>query len=297
MKPSELDGIFIPNVTPFARNGEINENSLSELIEFWLDKGVSGIVVNASTGEAPMLSRKERRTLISLVLDKVNGRGKVVAGTGAVGTKETITLSRDAEDIGVDALLVTTPYFFKPSEEEVQNHFKALSDEIETSLILYNVPKFTGYSVSPRIIEKISNDCPSLIGLKDSSGNLGDMAETLRLVGKKINVLSGSADLVLPTLAMGGNGAILAVANVIPEIAVKLFESASDGDLKKSGQLQLLVSYANKVLVRDRSQIAAIKAALKIRGYQPGIPRNPFKPASEKDKSEIEKMLKGLNLT
>jgi 4-hydroxy-tetrahydrodipicolinate synthase len=178
-------------------------------------------VVNASTGEAPLLSAEERKDLISLVKDRVGSRGRVIAGTGAVGTRETIQLTRDAKDVGAEAALVASPWFFRPSDEEVFQHFASLISSVDLPVILYNVPKFTGYSVTPAVVDRVADECSNLVGIKDSGGSPGNMAENIRLFGEKICVLSGAADMTMPTLVMGGKGAILAVANAIPEACVK----------------------------------------------------------------------------
>ncbi len=292
----EFKGIFVPNVTPFNNHGEIDSQALSDLIEFWLDAGVSGLVVNASTGEAPMLSREERKLLIKLVLDKVEGRATIIAGTGAIGTREVIELTRDARDLGAEVALVAAPFFFKPSEDELFQHFASLAASVDMPFILYNVPKFTGYSVAPSVVERIASECSNLVGIKDSSGNPGNMAEIIRLVGDKINVLSGAADMTLPTLAMGGKGAILAVANVIPDICVNLYKAAVKGDLKEAGQCQLTLSYVNKVLVREHSQIAAVKEALNFMGQPAGIPRRPLRPLPQAEGREVHNALEAIQL-
>ena len=291
----ELEGVFVPNVTPFNRHGEIDRDALRDLVDYWLGAGISGLVVNASTGEAPFLSREERKTLLGLVLDRADGRVRVAAGTGAMGTRETIELTRDADDCGADAALVVTPFFFRPSDEELFQHFASLLASVDVPVILYNVPKFTGYSVNPRVIERIAFECSNLVGVKDSSGNPGVMAEIIRLVGDRINVISGSADMILPTLALGGRGAIVAVANVIPETCVGLYNAYKKGDLGEAGRLQLKTSFANKVLVREHNQIAAIKAALNFMGRSAGFPRRPLRPLSPVEEQEVFEALKLLD--
>ncbi|MGD2201695.1 MAG: 4-hydroxy-tetrahydrodipicolinate synthase [Candidatus Bathyarchaeota archaeon] len=286
----ELEGIYVPNVTPFTLKGDINHNALEALIEYWLGAGVSGLVVNASTGEAPLLSPEERTDLIGFVKDRVVGRGAVIAGTGAVGTRETIRLTQDALKAGAEAALVASPYFFKPSEEEIYRHFVSLIEAVDLPVILYNVPKFTGYNIPPRVVSRVADECSNLVGIKDSSGSPGNMAENLRLFGEKISVLSGAADMTLPTLTMGGKGAILAVANAIPETCIRLYKAAIEGDLGGAGRLQLRVSYVNKVLVRENPQVAAVKAALKSLGYPAGAPRKPLMPLTpEEEKGVAEK--------
>jgi 4-hydroxy-tetrahydrodipicolinate synthase len=283
----ELDGIFVPNVTPFDRHGEIDGGALEDLIDFWLGAGVSGLVVNASTGEAPLLSPGERKNLIALVKGKMGSRGKVIAGTGAVGTRETIRLTEDARDVGAEAALVASPWFFRPTDDEIFQHFCSLIASVDLPVILYNVPKFTGYSVPPGVVDRISDECSNLVGIKDSSGSPGNMAENIRLFGGTISVLSGAADMTMPTLAMGGKGAILAVANAIPEACVGLYRAAMSGDLEEAGRLQLKVSYVNKVLVREHSQIAAVKAALGSMGHPAGVPRRPLRALPLEEEREV----------
>ena len=283
----ELRGIYVPNVTPFNDHGAIEEQRLADLVEFWLGAGVSGLVVNASTGEGPLLSRDEKKRLIGLVRENVGGRGVVIAGTGEVGTRETIELTRDAMDLGAKAALVVTPYFFQPSGEELFQHYASLMASVDLPVILYNVPKFTGYSIAPKVVERIANECSNLVGIKDSSGNPGTVAEIIRLVGDKVDVLSGAADTALPTLTMGGKGAILAVANAIPETCVSLYRAAVRGDLMEAGRLQLKASYVNKVLVREHSQIAAVKAAMNSIGHPAGVPRRPLRSLPLEEERQV----------
>jgi len=292
----KLQGIFVPNVTPFDKSGGIIEEAMADLIDYWLDAGVSGLVVNASTGEGPLLSREERQRIIELVLSLVDGRGLVIAGTGAIGTRETVELTRDALDLGADAALVSTPFFFRPTNDELIKHFNELNGAVDLPLIFYNVPKFTGYIVAPSVVDQISKGCNNVVGIKDSSGSPSAMAENIRLFGDRINVLSGSADMTLPTLAMGGKGAILAVANVVPDVCVDLYRATVDGDLKEAGRLQLIISYVNKVVVRERPMVAAVKAVISFRGFNAGIPRRPLRSLSYEEASEVKEALKVLNI-
>ena len=281
----ELKGIFVPHVTPFDEQGEIDKEALIHLIEFWLGAGVSGLVVNSSTGEGPLISREEKQGLLKLVREHVDGRGLVIAGTGAIGTRETLELTREAKDLGADAALVTTPFFFKPTEEELFQHFASLTESVDLPVILYNVPKFTGYTVSPRIVDRISRECGNVVGIKDSSGNLGAMAENIRLFGDRINVLSGAADMTLPALVMGGKGAILAVANAVPHTCVALYKAVVNGDLEEAGRLQMLLSY-----------VAAVKTAISLKGLNAGVPRRPLSPLSEEEASDVRAALDALNI-
>lgn len=289
MKP---EGIFVPNITPFDKQGEIMYDALEELVEHWIGCGVSGIVANASTGEAPYLSREEKRRVIEFMVERVDGRVRVFAGTGAMGTRETIILTSDAQGAGAEAALVTTPFFFKPSDDEIYGHYTDLMSAVDLPVILYNVPKFTGYSINPVVVAQIAEECSSLVAMKDSGGSPGTMAEVIRLCGDRINALSGSADMILPTLMLGGKGAIIAVGNVIAKECVELMNAYKGGDLAEAGRHQHTASYVNKVLVRELPQIAAIKAALNLKGFRAGEPRRPLNPVPPETVNQISGALK-----
>jgi 4-hydroxy-tetrahydrodipicolinate synthase len=286
------EGIYVPNVTPFNEKGEIMYDSLDELLEYWINGRVAGIVVNASTGESPYLSREEKIDLIHYVKERVSDRVKVFAGTGTMSTWETIELTKDAKNAGAEAALITTPFFFKPNDIEITQHFIDIIDAVDIPVILYNVPKFTGYNVSPKVVANIADECSGLVALKDSSGNPGNMAEVIRLTGKKINCLSGSADMILPTLMLGGKGAIIAVGNIIPTECVELYKAYKKGDIVTAGIYQHTASLVNKVLVRELPQIAAIKSALNLRGFNAGTPRKPLTRLSEEAEQSIAANLK-----
>lgn len=284
--------IFVPNITPFNRKGEIMYYKLAELVEYWVKGGVSGIVANASTGEAPYLSRTEKIKLIEFIKEQADGRIHVYAGTGSMSTWQTIELTKDAKEAGAEAALITTPFFFKPNDEEITQYFIDVINAVDLPVILYNVPKFTGYSVNPKVVAKIADECSGLAAMKDSSGNPGNMAEVIRLCGDQINCLSGSADMILPTLMLGGKGAIVAVGNVIPEDCVELYKAFKKGDPATAGKYQHKASYVNKVLVRELPQIAAIKYAVSEKGFDVGVPRKPLTELSPDAKAVVREAMR-----
>ncbi len=288
MKPT---GIYVPNVTPFNAKGEIMYDKLGELLEFWIDGGISGVIANASTGEAPYLSRDERVKIIEYLIEKADGRINVFAGTGATSLWQSIELTRDALNAGVQAALVTTPFFFKPTGDEIAQYFIELMDAVDIPVILYNVPKFTGYSVAPKVVAKVADECSNLVAMKDSSNNPGNMADVISLCGDKINALSGAADMILPTLMLGGKGAIVAIGNVAPRTCVNIFDAYGKSDVKAAGDNQLRASFVNKVVVRDYPQIPAIKAAINQMGLPAGHPRKPLTALLEETARKIKETL------
>lgn len=286
------EGIYVPNVTPFNKKGEIMYEALGELLEYWIAGGITGVVANASTGEAPYLSDSERIDIINYIIEKADNRIQVFAGTGAASTWKTIELTKSAKEAGAEAALITTPFFFKPTDPEIAQHFIDVIDAVDLPVILYNVPKFTGYSVNPKVVANVAEECSGMVAMKDSSGNPGNMAEVIRLCGKKINCLSGSADMMLPTLTLGGKGGIIAIGNVIPRESSELYKSFNEGDISTAGDRQNTASFVNKVLVRELPQIAAIKYALNHKGFNAGVPRKPLTELSEKEQATVREAMK-----
>jgi 4-hydroxy-tetrahydrodipicolinate synthase len=292
MKRKELRGIFVPHITPFTRKGDLDEEALQTCIQFWLNSGVSGLVPCGSNGEAPYLSREERRKVIGTVLDIVNRRAAVIAGTGSMSTRETILFTRDAKDLGVDAALVVTPFYFKLSSREILEHYKAVLKAVDIPIVLYSVPKFTGVSLEPALIAKLASEYETVVGVKDSSGNIGTITETIRLVGDRVSVLAGTAEAALLTLMIGGSGAVVAVANVFPKMCNDLYEAFKRRRYKEADKLQQQISYLNEVLVKKYNQLSAIKEALNILGLPAGYPRMPSLPLKGEERREIENLLK-----
>jgi 4-hydroxy-tetrahydrodipicolinate synthase len=291
MRRISLDGIFLPHVTPFTCEDKLDVEALRACVRFWLKGEVSGLVSCGSNGEAPYLSRKERRIVIRTVVEEVNGKIPVVAGTGSVSTKQTIAFTRDAEKLEADAALVITPFYFKLSNKEIYEHYKTVLEALDLPIILYNVPKFTGISLDVSVISQLASKYEKVIGIKDSSGNIGTITETIRLVGDKISVLAGTAEVTLPTLMLGGKGAVIAVANIYPKLCSRLYQAFKVGNYEEAAKLQQQVSFVNDVLVKNFNQLSSIKEALKLRGFSSGYPRKPALPLKNEEVKTIKNML------
>ena len=290
-----LNGIFVPHVTPFTREGDLDLKALRVCVRFWLESGVSGLVPCGSNGEAPYLSRQERIKVIETVMDEVNGKIPVIAGTGSMSTKETITFTKDAKDLGVDAALIVTPFYFKPTNREMHEHYRTILQTVDLPIVVYNVPKFTGFSLETAFIHQLVSENEKIIGLKDSSGNIGSITEIIRLVGDKISVLAGTADVALPTFLLGGKGAVIAVANVFPKLCSQLYETFKNGKYEEAKMLQKRISFANEVLVKRYNQLSAIKEALRLQGLPGGYPRKPALPLDSEEKKAVQNLLKIIN--
>jgi len=292
MRRIELKGIFVPHVTPFTRRGDFDEEALRTCVRFWVKEGVSGLVPCGSNGEAPYLAREERKKVIKTVLDEVKGKIPVIAGTGSMSTKETILFTKDAKNLGVDAALVVTPFYFKLSNKEIQEHFKAILEAVDLPIVLYSVPKFTNVSLEPSVISQLVSEYKNVVGVKDSSGNIGTITEIIRLVGNKISVLAGTADVTLSTLMLGGKGGVVAVANVFPKMCCDLYEAFRRGDYEEARKLQRHISYLNEALVKRHNQLSAIKEAMKLLGLPGGYPRRPALLLVDAERKDVESALK-----
>jgi 4-hydroxy-tetrahydrodipicolinate synthase len=290
-----LDGIFVPHVTPFTRGGELDIKALRACVTFWLESGVSGLVPCGSNGEAPYLSRQERRKVIQTVVDEANGKIPVVAGTGSMSTRETIMLTKDAKDLGADAALIVTPFYFKLTNHEICEHYRTVLENVDIPIVVYSVPKFTGFSLEPTIVHQLASENDGIVGVKDSSGSIGAITETIRLAGNRISVLAGAADVTLPALLLGGKGAVIAVANVFPALCSRLYKAYRNGKYEEASKLQKRITLANEVLVKKHNQLSAIKEALRLQGLPGGYPRKPALPLKSEGKEDLQNLLKTMN--
>lgn len=292
----KLEGIIPPHITPFLKNGDIDEPSLRRLIRFWLDSGVSGLVSCGSNGEAPYMTRDERKKVIETTIDEVDGTKPVIAGTGAPSTRETITLTRDAKDVGVDAALIVTPYFFRPSNEELMEHYRSVINAVDIPIILYSVPKFTGYNLESDVVVKLVKEYSQIVGIKDSGGSIGQISEIIRQVGDRISDLAGTGDLVLANLMMGGKGGILGIANVAPRLCSDIFDYFKENNIEKAKEAQMNALYLNDLLIKKYNQLSSIKEALNQLGQPAGYPRLPSLPLKEEARQTIRKALLDIRL-
>lgn len=291
----EPKGVNVALVTPFTRDNEVNEKALRNLVAFLIEKGVSGLVPVGTTGEFVYLSEEERKKVVEIVVDEVNGRVPVIAGTGASSTLNAIRFSKHAEDAGADAILVVAPYYLRAADKGDFQHFYELAHSISLPIILYNIPQCTGGFLRREVVEDLA-DIKNIVGIKDSSGNLPYLMELLEKVGDRINVLIGYDEVVLPAIASGAKGMILASANVIPDKWVKLYEAITKGDLETARRIQMSVQKLVRIFCRYGGNVP-VKEALKMMKFDVGKSRRPLTKrgilgpeAREEMKLELEKL-------
>ena len=274
IKKFNLEGIFPALVTPFKSEKEINEEALRHLVNFVIKGGVTGVVPCGTTGEFVYMSKEERKKTIETVIDEVKGRVPVIAGTGASSTLEAIELTKHAEKAGADAVLIVSPYYLRSADKGDFQHFYEIAQVTSIPIVLYNIPQCTGSFLSREVVEDLAQ-IGNIVGLKDSSGHLPYMLELLQTVGDKINIVCGHDEVVLPALAAGAKGAILASANVIPDVWVKIYEAVKKGDMQAAREMQMNVQKLARIFVRHGGAVA-VKAALKMKGLNMGKTRRPL---------------------
>ncbi len=269
-----LKGVFPALVTPFDRKTEaLDEEAFRRLIRHVLPF-VDGVVTSGTTGEFPYLSREEQRRLVEIAREEV-GDKLVIAGCGASGTHEALALAQDAKEAGADAVLVVTPYFLHPSDKGVYQHFYDIATGVDIPLILYNIPQVMDRYLPRRVVEDLA-DLPNVVGLKDSSGDLTYTMEILEYAGDRIDILIGCDEIVVPALAGGVTGMILASAQVYPEVWQEVLRLMDQGRVEEARALQRKVQKLSRIFCRYGGGVA-VKAALNMMGVSVGRPRRPLK--------------------
>ena len=266
-------GVLPALVTPFDADGAVDEAGLRALVRHVLPH-VDGLVPCGTTGEFIYLTPDEQRRVIEIVVDEAAGRVPVVAGTGAASTREAVQLARAAQKAGASACLVVTPFFLHPSDKGVYQHFYEVAKAVDIPVILYNIPQVVDAYLPRTVVEDLS-DIPNIVALKDSSGNLTYTMEVLEMTQGRLDVLIGHDEVVLPALAGGCSGMILASAQVFPEIWQQLYAAVQAGDLQTARALQLKVQKLARIFCRHGGGVA-VKAALNMLGVKVGSPRRPL---------------------
>jgi len=270
-----LKGVFPALVTPFVRKTEeVDEDAYRRLICHTLPN-VNGLVTSGTTGEFPYLTREEQRRLVEIGVEEAGGK-PVIAGCGASSTRAAIALTRDAKGAGASAALIVTPYFLHPSDKGVYQHFYDIATTVDLPVILYNIPQVMDRYLPRTVVEDLA-DLPNVVGLKDSSGNLTYTMELLEYVSDRIDILIGHDEVVLPALAGGVSGLILASAQVYPEVWQEVIHLVGEGRLEEARARQRSVQKLSRIFCRYGGGVA-VKAALKMMGLDMGPPRKPLKP-------------------
>ena len=279
-------GTAIP--TPFTENG-VNFDEFRKLIEFQIANGVDSLIVCGTTGEASTMSMQEKLDTIKCAVECSNGRIPIIAGTGSNNTLQAIEMSKKAEELGVDGLLIVTPYYNKTTQEGLIAHYSAIAKEVSLPIILYNVPGRTGLNILPKTCLELSK-IENIVAIKEASGNLSQVAEIAHLCDDNLYIYSGNDDQILPVLSLGGKGVISVLSNVKPKLVCDMVSSLFAGDINKSIDLQLKSIPLTKALFSEVNPIP-VKAALSMIGFDFGKPRLPLIEMQELNKEVLKKEL------
>lgn len=290
---SIFKGSGVAIVTPFNENG-VDFEKLEELIEWQIQNNTDAIIICGTTGEASTMSETERKEAIKFTVDKVNRRIPVIAGTGSNNTASSISMSKWAEGIGVDGLLVITPYYNKTTQKGLIEHFKAIAENVHTPIIIYNVPSRTGMNLEPKTLLALTN-IKNITAIKEASGNISQIAKMKALCRDKIDLYSGNDDQIIPIMALGGIGVISVLANVIPKDVHNMCMEYLNGNHEKAIKLQLDTLALNDALFIETNPIP-VKTSLNLMGMKVGNLRLPLCDMSESNLEILKKELKAYGI-
>ena len=275
-----FEGSGVALVTPF-KDGKVNYEKLGELIEWHIANKTDSIIVCGTTGESATMTDEERKTTIKFVVDKVNKRIPVIAGSGSNNTAYSIELSKYCQEGGVDGLLIVTPYYNKSTQDGLIKHYTTIANSVDLPIILYNVPGRTGVNIKPSTVEKLSK-IENIVAIKEASGDISQVAEMARLCGEDFTIYSGNDDQIVPILSLGGSGVISVLANVLPKETHDIVEKYLTGDVVESRKLQLGVNELVSSLFIEVNPIP-VKAAMNLMGMEAGELRLPLTNISEQN--------------
>lgn len=294
MKKTIFRGSGVALVTPMNSDSSVNYDELEKLIEFQIKNGTDAIISCGTTGESATLSSQERNNLIEFTVKKVGGRIPVIAGTGCNNTKQALENSLSAEKLGVDGLLIVTPYYNKTSQSGLIKHYEYIADRVKTPIILYNVPSRTGVSIKPQTYLKLSKH-ENIVAVKEASGDISSLAETISLCKDNLAVYSGNDDQTVPILSLGGIGVISVFSNICPKECHEMVKSYFDGDTEKSKEIQLKYLKLMNAMFCDVNPIP-VKEALNLMGFNTGRCRMPLDILSESNYEKLKEILKEYSL-
>lgn len=281
-------GVIPALVTPFTDDGkQVDEKRLRALVRYVLEKGATGVVPCGTTGEFQNLTVEERKLVSKIVIDEVKGRVPVIVGTGCSSTDLTVEMTKHAKDAGADAALIVTPYYHKPALRGIYEHYRIVAETVDLPIMLYNIPQVTGVQLPWQVVEDLA-EIPNIVGVKDSSGELRYILALIEKTSPKLSIMCGHDEVVLPALAAGCSGMILASANIIPDVWRELYDSLQRGELQKAREIQLKVQKFCRVIVKSGS--VGPKAAMDMIGVKVGPVRLPLTQGGEltyEDREEL----------
>ncbi len=288
-----FEGVMVALVTPFQK-GKVDEPALRKLVKFQVKNGTDAIVPSGTTGESATLSHEEHRLVTDIVIEEAKGKVPVIAGTGSNSTREAIELTVHAEKAGANGVLLITPYYNRPTQEGLYQHFKAVAKKTSLPMIVYNVPSRTGVNMTPETVARLC-EIDNIIGLKDAAGNLTQTAETLHLTKGRIKVYAGDDSLLLPMLVIGASGGICVISNIAPKLTGRIWDLWKAGKVEQAKALHYQLHKLNRVLYLETNPIP-VKWGVHRMGLISDEIRLPLTVLSEKFRPQMESAMREVGL-
>lgn len=291
---NDFGRVLTAMITPFSKDLAVDYNVTRKLARHLTQSGSDGLVVCGTTGESPTLTREEKIELFRVVVDEVGGKAVVIAGTGGNNTAESIELTHAAEKVGVDGVMLVTPYYNKPSQEGLYQHFKAVASSTHLPVMLYNVPGRTGVNMLPATVARLGG-VPNIIAIKEAAGNIDQVSELRRLLPDSFAIYSGDDSFTLPMLALGAKGVVSVASHVVGPQMKEMINAFTSGNTTLATQIHLRLFPVFKGLFITSNPVP-VKAALNLLGWQAGPPRLPLAEASAAEKETIKAALAEVKL-
>lgn len=294
MKKTIFKGAAVALITPMNNDGSVNYDELKKLINFQLENKTDAIVSCGTTGESATLSEVEKAKVIEFTINQVNNKVPVIAGTGCNCTEKVLQASKEAQSLGADALLVVTPYYNKTSQNGLIKHYNYIADNVDTPIILYNVPSRTGVNILPETYKELSKH-KNIVATKEANADISSIAKTISLCGEDLNIYSGNDDQIVPILSLGGIGVISVFSNVMPKQCHELVQNYLEGNTAKSKDMQIKYLELMNTLFCDVNPIP-VKEALNLMGYSCSKCRMPLSDLSSANLEKLKYVMKKYNL-
>ncbi len=288
-------GAGVAIVTPMKADGNVDYEQFGKLIDFQIENGTDAIIVCGTTGEASTLTHEEHLDTIRYCVEKVAKRIPVIAGTGSNCTETAVYLSTEAEKYGVDGLLLVSPYYNKATQNGLYAHFKTVADAVKVPILLYNVPSRTGCNILPETVVRLCRDTENIVGVKEASGNISQIAHLAAIAEGKVDIYSGNDDQIVPIMALGGVGVISVLSNVAPRQTHEICQKFLDGDVAGSRKLQLEALELCNALFCEVNPIP-VKKALNLMGMQVGPLRMPLTEMEESNAKRLENAMRAYGI-
>ncbi len=288
-----IHGIYCPNIVPFTAARRIHEGELRRMVDWLIGKGISGLYPNGSTGEFIRLSHEDRIRVTEIVVSETGGRVPVLAGASEANIDEVLAACQRYAEIGCAAVSLTGPYYFKVSQESIEQYFREIARRSPIDILLYNIPQYSN-EISLPVVKRLALDCPRIVGIKDSSRDFPRLLRTLSLVKPQrpdFAVLTGTEEMLFPSLLMGADGGTIASSGVVPEVILKIYHDFRAGRWDECREIQLKLLDMIEVMFEAGNFPEGFRAGVALRGFDPGPPRFPVGPSGETVLAESRRAL------